>query len=133
VDITKSGSRASTVGSADYFTGAVRMDAVITAPKPARVRSIIVTFEPAARTAWHTHPLGQTLFVLSGLGLVQSWNGPIQEIHPGDTVWFEPGEKHWHGAAPDVAMTHLAIQEALNGSPIDWLEHVSDAQYGLSS
>jgi len=132
MDIKKGGSRPSTVGSEEYFTGAVRMDPVITAPDPARVQSVIVTFEPAARTAWHTHPLGQTLVVLSGLGLAQSWNGPIQEIHPGDTVWFESGEKHWHGAAPDVAMSHLAIQEALNGSPVTWLEKVSDEQYGVS-
>ena len=105
------------------------MDPAIEAPEPARVRSVVVTFEPGARTAWHTHPLGQSLIVLSGKGLAQSWDGPVQEIHPGDTVWFEPGEKHWHGASPNVAMTHLAIQEALNGSPVTWLEHVSDEQY----
>lgn len=131
MDIKKNGSRPSTLGSADYFTGAVRIDPVIEAPDPARVRSVVVTFEPAARTAWHTHPLGQTLIVLSGLGLVQSWGGPIQKIHPGDTVWFEPGEKHWHGASPTVAMTHLAIQEAINGSPVTWLEQVSDEQYNV--
>ncbi|MFD1160513.1 (R)-mandelonitrile lyase [Roseovarius aestuarii] len=129
MDIKKNGSRPSTVPSADYFTGKVRMDPVIEAPEPSRVRSVVVTFEPAARTAWHTHPSGQTLFVLSGLGLVQFWDGPIQEIHPGDTVWIEPGEKHWHGASPTVAMTHLAIQEAVDGSPVTWLEQVSDEQY----
>jgi quercetin dioxygenase-like cupin family protein len=132
MDIKKSGSRPSTVGSADYFTGAVRMDPVIEAPDPSRVRSVVVTFEPAARTAWHTHPLGQTLIVLSGLGLVQSWNGPVQEVHPGDIVWFEPGEKHWHGASPNIAMMHLAIQEAIDGSPVTWLEKVSDEQYEAS-
>lgn len=129
MDIKKNGSRPSTVPSADYFTGTVRMDPVIEAPEPSRVRSVVVTFEPTARTAWHTHPSGQTLFVLSGLGLVQSWDGSIQEIHPGDTVWIEPGEKHWHGASPTVAMTHLAIQEAVDGSPVTWLEQVSDEQY----
>ena len=129
MDIKKNGSRPSSVASADYFTGTVRMDPVIEAPDPSRVRSVVVTFEPAARTAWHTHPLGQTLIVLSGVGLAQSWNGPVQEIHPGDTVWFEPDEKHWHGAAPNVAMTHLAIQEALNGSAVTWLEYVTDEQY----
>ncbi|SEP13766.1 Cupin domain protein [Salinihabitans flavidus] len=129
MDIKKCGTRPSTVGPEDHFTGAVRMDPVITAPDPARLRSVMVTFEPSARTAWHTHPLGQTLVVLSGMGLAQTWNGPVQEIRPGDTVWFEPGEKHWHGAAPNVAMTHLAIQEALDGSAVTWLEHVSDDQY----
>ncbi len=130
MDIHKSGSRPSSAGSSDYFTGVVRMDPILSPPDPSRMRAVTVTFEPGARTAWHTHPLGQTLVVLSGLGLAQSWGGPIIEISPGDTVWFAPGEKHWHGAAPDVAMSHLAIQEALNGSPVDWLEQVSDAQYG---
>jgi quercetin dioxygenase-like cupin family protein len=129
MDIHKSGARPSSAGSADYFTGTVRMDPVLSPPDPSRMRAVTVTFEPGARTAWHTHPLGQTLVVLSGLGLAQSWGGPILEIRPGDTVWFAPGEKHWHGAAPEVAMSHLAIQEALNGSPVDWLEQVSDAQY----
>jgi quercetin dioxygenase-like cupin family protein len=129
MDIKKCGSRPSTVGPEEYFIGKVRMDPVISAPDPARVQSVTVTFEPAARTAWHTHPLGQTLVVLSGKGLVQTWKGQIQEIRAGDTVWFEPGEKHWHGASPDVAMTHLAIQEALDGSAVTWLEQVSDAQY----
>ena len=130
MEIKKCGSRPSTVGPEDYFTGKVRMDPVTAAPDPANVRSVVVTFEPAARTAWHTHPLGQTLIVLSGLGLVQTWNGKIQEIRPGDTVWFAPGEKHWHGASPSVAMSHLAIQEAQDGSPVTWLEKVTDEQYG---
>jgi quercetin dioxygenase-like cupin family protein len=130
MDIKRAGSRPSGKGPADYFTGAVRVDPVIEAAAPARVRAAVVTFEPGARTAWHTHPLGQALFVMSGLGLAQRWDGPIEEIRPGDTVWFEPGEKHWHGAAPTTAMTHLAIQEALDGSPVDWLEHVTDEQYG---
>lgn len=127
--IHRAGSRASTSGPADYFTGRVRIDPVIEAADPARVRAAVVTFEPGARTAWHTHPLGQTLIVMSGLGLVQSWDGPIQQIHPGDVVWFEPGLKHWHGASPTTAMSHLAMQEALDGSPVDWLEPVTDAQY----
>ncbi|MGB8621947.1 MAG: cupin domain-containing protein [Paracoccaceae bacterium] len=129
MDIKKTGDRPSTKGSAEYFTGKVRVDPVVDAPDPARVRAAVVTFEPGARTAWHTHPLGQTLVVLSGLGLAQTQGGPIREIRPGDTVWFGPGEKHWHGASPTVAMSHLAIQEALNGSPVDWLEHVTDEQY----
>lgn len=129
MDIKQSGSRPSTVGSADYFTGRVRLDPVMSAPEPARIRSVVVTFEPSARTAWHTHPLGQTLLVLSGLGLAQSWGKPIMEIRPGDTVWFAPGEKHWHGAAPEVAMCHLAIQEDLDGSAVTWLEQVSQDQY----
>jgi quercetin dioxygenase-like cupin family protein len=130
MDIKRCGSRASTKGSPDYFTGSVRMDPVIDAPDPARIRSAIVTFEPGARTAWHTHPLGQTLLVLSGLGRAQKAGGPVEEIRPGDTVWFEPGERHWHGASPTAAMTHLAMHEALNGKHVDWLEHVSDEQYG---
>ena len=129
MEIRPSGSRPSTKGSADYFTGTVRIDPVNDAPEPARIRSAIVTFEPGARTAWHTHPYGQTLVVVSGFGRAQSWGGAIREIRPGDTVWFEPGEKHWHGAAPDCAMCHLAFQEAKDGSPVAWLEPVSDAQY----
>ena len=129
MDIRPSGSRPSARGPADYFTGTVRIDPVNDAPEPARIRSAIVTFEPGARTAWHTHPYGQTLVVLSGLGLAQVWGGPIREIRPGDTVWFEPGEKHWHGAAPACAMSHLAFQEAKDGSPVEWLDQVSDAQY----
>ena len=129
MDIKRSGSRPSGVGPADYFTGAVRVDPLFEAPEPARVRGALVTFEPGARTAWHTHPLGQTLIVTSGLGWVQRDGGPIEEIRPGDVVWFPPGEKHWHGATATTGMSHIAIQEALNGSPVDWLEQVSDAQY----
>jgi quercetin dioxygenase-like cupin family protein len=130
MDITRVGTRPSRRGPGDYFTGTVRIDPVLDAPEPARVRAAVVTFEPGARTAWHTHPLGQTLLVLSGLGLAQARGGPVREIRPGDTVWFAPGERHWHGAAPDVAMTHLAMQEALDGAAVDWLEKVTDAEYG---
>jgi quercetin dioxygenase-like cupin family protein len=129
MDIKHTGSHPSEAGSPDYFTGTVRLDPVVSAPDPARIRAATVTFEPGARTAWHTHPLGQTLVVISGAGLAQSHGGPISPLQPGDTVWFAPGEKHWHGAAPDCAMTHLAIQEALDGKAVDWLEHVTDAQY----
>jgi quercetin dioxygenase-like cupin family protein len=129
MDIKRCGSRPSGKGQAEYFTGSVRMDPVVEAPQPARVRSVVVTFEPGARTAWHTHPLGQTLYVLSGLGLAQRDGGPVEEIRPGDTVWFGPGERHWHGAAPATGMTHLAIHEALDGKHVDWLEHVSDEDY----
>lgn len=130
MEIIPSGSRPSTRPPAEYFTGAVRQDPVIEAPEPARVRAVNVTFEPGARTAWHTHPLGQTLVVTSGRGLAQVWGGPVRELRTGDVVWFQPGEKHWRGAAPDTAMVHLAIQEALDGKAVDWLEHVSDEQYG---
>jgi quercetin dioxygenase-like cupin family protein len=129
MDIKHTGSRPSEAGSPDSFTGHVRLDPVVSAPDPARIRAATVTFEPGARTAWHTHPLGQTLVVVSGAGLAQSHGGPIKLLRPGDTVWFSPGEKHWHGASPDCAMTHLAIQEALDGKAVDWLEHVTDAQY----
>jgi quercetin dioxygenase-like cupin family protein len=129
MDIKRSGSRPSGKEPAEYFTGTVRIDPLFDAPARARVRGASVAFEPGARTAWHTHPLGQTLIVTFGLGWVQRWGGPVQEIRPGDVVWFEPGEKHWHGAARSTAMTHIAIQEALNGSPVDWMEKVSDAQY----
>ncbi|TJV24952.1 MAG: cupin domain-containing protein [Mesorhizobium sp.] len=131
MDITRNGSQASAKGSADYFTGAVRIDAPFKGSEPARVGGATVTFEPGARTAWHTHPLGQTLIVLSGAGLVQREGGPIEPILPGDIVWFAPGEKHWHGAAPTTAMSHIAIAEALDGKVVDWLEHVSDEQYGF--
>jgi quercetin dioxygenase-like cupin family protein len=107
----------------------VRIEPLFDAPEPARVRSASVTFEPGARTAWHTHPLGQTLIVTAGLGWAQRWGGAVDEIRPGDVIWFPPGEKHWHGATPTTAMTHIAIQEALNASPADWMEHVSDQQY----
>jgi quercetin dioxygenase-like cupin family protein len=130
MDIQRSGSRPSGKGSAEYFTGAVRIDPQFEAPAPARVRGASVTFEPGARTAWHTHPLGQTLIVTSGRGLAQRWGGPLEEIRPGDVVWFAPGEKHWHGAAPATAMTHIAIQEELDGKVVDWMEQVSDEQYG---
>jgi quercetin dioxygenase-like cupin family protein len=129
MEIKRIGSQPSNKGPADWFTGTVRIDSLFEAPGPARVRGASVTFEPAARTAWHTHPLGQTLIVMSGLGWVQRWGGPIEEIRPGDVIWFPPGEKHWHGATPTTAMTHIAIQEALNGKPVDWMEHVSDEQY----
>jgi len=129
MEIKKAGSRSSAEGPADWFTGSVRIEPLFEAPDPARVRGASVTFEPGARTAWHTHPLGQTLIVIAGAGLAQRWGGPIEQIHPGDVVWFAPSEKHWHGAAPTTAMTHFAIQEALNGKVVDWLEHVSDEQY----
>ena len=129
MEITPNGTRPSGQGEAAYFTGHVRFEPVITAPDPARLRAVQVTFAPGARTAWHTHPLGQTLLVMSGLGLAQSWGGPVRVIRPGDTIWFAPGEKHWHGAAPANAMTHLAMQEALDGSAVTWLEQVSDADY----
>ena len=129
MNIMRRGSRPSVTGAADYFSGVVRQNPIIEASAPARVRAVSVAFEPGARTAWHTHPLGQTLVVTSGSGLAQSWGGPVREIEAGDVVWFEPGEKHWHGAGPGTAMTHIAIQEALDGRAVDWLEHVSDEQY----
>jgi quercetin dioxygenase-like cupin family protein len=129
MDIKRSGSRPSGKGPADYFTGSVRVDPLIEAKEPARVRGAHVTFEPGARTAWHTHPLGQTLIVTSGLGWVQRQSGPVEEIRPGDVVWFEPGEKHWHGATATTGMSHIAIQEALNGSAVAWMEKVSDEDY----
>jgi quercetin dioxygenase-like cupin family protein len=118
---------------ADWFTGTVWQDPIIEAAAPARVRSAFVRFEPGARTNWHTHPLGQTLCVVSGIGRVQTWGGPIREIRPGDVVWIPPSEKHWHGAAPNVTMVHIAIQEALDGKPVDWLEKVTDEQYQATS
>ena len=127
--ITRTGSEPSRKGQAEYFTGAVRIDPLFQAPDPARVSGASVTFEPGARTAWHTHPLGQTLIITSGLGWVQPEGGPIEEVHPGDVVWFPAGLKHWHGASPSTAMTHIAIQEALDGKNVDWLEKVSDEQY----
>jgi quercetin dioxygenase-like cupin family protein len=129
MEIKRAGSRASTKGPADWFTGTVRVDPLFDTPEPARAAGATVTFEPGARTAWHTHPLGQTLIVVSGLGRVQRWGGTIEEIRPGDVVSIAPGEKHWHGASPATAMTHIAVQEKLDGKPADWLEHVSDAQY----
>lgn len=129
MNIKRSGSQPSTRGPAEYFTGSVRVDPLFEAPDPARVRGALVTFEPGARTAWHTHPLGQTLIVTSGCGWVQREGGPVEEIHPGDEVWFEPGEKHWHGATATTAMTHIAIQEALDGKVVEWMEQVSDEEY----
>ncbi|MEK1932594.1 MAG: cupin domain-containing protein [Pararhizobium sp.] len=129
MEIKPCGSRPSVKPSPDYFTGSVRQDPIMDAPEPARIRSASVTFEPGARTAWHTHPLGQTLIVTSGSGLVQVWGEPIREIRAGDVVWFPPGEKHWHGAAATTAMTHIAIQEALDGKAVDWMEPVTDSQY----
>jgi quercetin dioxygenase-like cupin family protein len=130
MEIKRIGTQASVKPPAEYFTGTVRLDPLNTPPDPARVSMALVTFEPGARTAWHTHPLGQTLIVTAGYGRVQREGGPIEEIRPGDVVWFAPGEKHWHGASPSTAMSHIAIQEKLNGSPVDWMEQVSDAQYG---
>jgi quercetin dioxygenase-like cupin family protein len=129
MDIKRNGAQPSAKGPADWFTGVVRIDPLFQAPDPARVAGASVTFEPGARTAWHTHPLGQTLIVTFGVGRVQREGGPIEEIRPGDVVWFPPGEKHWHGASPTKAMTHIAIQEALNGKVVDWMEKVSDEQY----
>ena len=130
MDIKRNGSQPSAKGPADWFTGTVRIDPLFQASDPARTAGACVTFEPGARTAWHTHPLGQTLIVTCGVGRVQQWASPIEEIRPGDVVWFPPGEKHWHGASPTKAMTHIAIQEAQNGKVVDWMEHVSDEQYG---
>ena len=129
MQITRGGSQPSRKGPTEYFTGTVRIDPLFQAPEPARVSGASVTFEPGARTAWHTHPLGQTLIITAGLGWVQREGGPIEEVRPGDVVWFPPGLRHWHGATPTVAMTHIAIQESLNGKNVDWLEHVSDEQY----
>jgi len=129
MEIKRVGSQPSARGQADYFTGAVRIDPLSPAHDPSRVVVGSVTFEPGARTAWHTHPLGQILIVTAGCGRAQRWGGPVEEIRPGDVVWFPPGEKHWHGAAPTTALTHLAIQEALDGKPVEWLEPVTDEQY----
>ena len=127
--IKRNGSQPSSQGPADYFTGTVRIDPLFEAPEPARARGGSVTFEPGARSAWHTHPLGQTLIVMSGLGWTQVWGGPKEEIRPGDVIWCPPGVKHWHGATPTTAMTHITVQEALNGKVVDWMEHVTDEQY----
>lgn len=127
--ITKAGTSPSVIGPADWFTGTVRLDAPFQTTAPARVGGATVTFEPGARTAWHTHPLGQTLLVTAGLGWVQRQGGPVENIRPGDIVWFEPGERHWHGATDRTAMTHIAIAEALDGTAVAWQEHVSDADY----
>lgn len=129
MDIKRSGSQPSRSGPAEYFTGAVRIEPLFDAPEPARVVGASVSFEAGARTAWHTHPLGQTIVVTSGSGWAQRWGGAVEEIRPGDVVWFPPGEKHWHGATATSAMTHLAVQEKLDGKAVDWLEHVSDEEY----
>ena len=130
MELRPAGSTPSRRMSADWFTGTVWQDPIIEAPEPARLRAALVTFEAGARTAWHTHPLGQTLYVVSGVGRAQTFGGPVREIRAGDTVWFAPGEKHWHGASPQSAMVHIAMQEALDGAHVAWLEHVTDAQYG---
>lgn len=131
MEIKRNGTQASMKGPADWFTGTVRIDPLfLKADEPARATGASVTFEPGARTAWHTHPLGQTLIVTAGCGRVQCEGGTIEEIRPGDVVWFPPGEKHWHGASPNTSMTHIAVQESLDGKNVDWLEHVSDEQYG---
>ncbi|MFO0955984.1 MAG: cupin domain-containing protein [Isosphaeraceae bacterium] len=129
MEITRAGSQPSARGPADWFTGAVRIDPLFPAMSPARAAGNSVTFEPGARTAWHTHPLGQVLIVTSGLGWVQREGGPVEEVRPGDVVWFPPGQKHWHGASPTTAMTHIAIQEALDGKMVEWLDQVTDAEY----
>jgi quercetin dioxygenase-like cupin family protein len=129
MEIERRGSRPSGKGPAEYFTGAVRIDPLFETPDPGRALGVSVTFEPAARTAWHTHPLGQTLIVTAGCGWVQRWGGPVEEIRPGDVIWFPPGEKHWHGATAATAMTHIAIQEKFDGKTVDWMEQVTDAQY----
>lgn len=129
MNIQRVGSQPSTRGPADYFTGVVRIDPLFQPKDGARAAATCVTFEPGARTAWHTHPLGQSIIVTAGAGRAQHWGGPIEEIRPGDVVWFPPGEKHWHGASPSVAMTHIAVQEQHDGKFVEWLEQVSDEQY----
>ncbi len=129
MEIKRNASQPSTKGAAEYFTGNVRLDQPFQGTEPATIRGAVVTFEPGARTAWHTHPLGQTLIVLSGCGWAQKLGGPIEEIRPGDVVWFDANEKHWHGATATTAMTHIAIQEALDGKVVEWMEHVTDEQY----
>ena len=129
MEIKRSGSEPSSKGAAEYFTGTVRIDPLFNPPAPARVLGVSVTFEPGARTAWHTHPLGQTLIVTAGCGWAQRWSGPVEEIRPGDVIWFAPGEKHWHGATATAAMTHIALVEQLEGKSADWMEHVSEEQY----
>lgn len=131
--IKRNGSQPSIQGPAEWFTGTVRIDPLFLQPNtPSRVTGASVTFEPGARTAWHSHPLGQTLLITAGCGMAQRQGGPVEEIRPGDVVWIQPGEKHWHGAAPTTSMTHIAIQEALDGSTADWMEKVSDKQYGMA-
>ncbi len=132
MDIHACGSTPTRRGKAEWFTGTVLQDPIIEAPEPARVRATTVRFEPGARTNWHTHPLGQTLYIVSGSGRVQAWGGPVHEVRAGDVVWFTPNEKHWHGAGPATAVVHVAIHEALDGKHVDWLEKVTDAQYNGS-
>ena len=129
MEIRRAGSQSSAKGPSEWFTGTVRIDPLFPVQNPARAAGNAVTFEPGARTAWHTHPLGQILIVTAGCGRVQRENGPIEEIRPGDVVWFEPGERHWHGATPTTALTHIAIQESLDGKAVEWMEHVTDAEY----
>jgi quercetin dioxygenase-like cupin family protein len=129
MEIKRCGSQPSNRGPVDWFTGTVRIDPLFPAAEPARAAANAVTFEPGARTAWHTHPFGQALIVTAGCGRAQRWDGPVEEIRPGDVIWFAPGEKHWHGAAPTTAMSHIAVQEHLNGKPVEWLEKVTDEQY----
>jgi quercetin dioxygenase-like cupin family protein len=129
MEIKRNGTQASAKGPDEYFTGTVRVDPLFAASAPARASGACVTFEPCARSNWHTHPMGQTLIVTSGCGLVQSWGGPIRMLRPGDVLWCLPNEKHWHGAMPDIAMSHIAIQEALDGKVVEWLEKVTDVQY----
>jgi quercetin dioxygenase-like cupin family protein len=129
MEIKRSGSQPSDKGSREYFTGSVRIDPLFSPPEPARVAMALVTFEPGARTAWHTHPFGQTLIITSGSGWAQREGGPIEDIHQGDVVYFQPDEKHWHGASATTAMSHIAIQEKLNGSPVNWMEQVTEEQY----
>ena len=129
MNIKRNGSQPSAKGPDEWFTGTVRLDSLFQAESPGRVEGLSVTFEPASRTAWHTHPLGQTLIITSGSGLVQRWGGQIEQINPGDVVWIPAGEKHWHGAAPTTAMTHIAVHEKLDGKAVDWMEKVSDEQY----
>ena len=129
MEIRRIGTQASVKGPSEWFTGRVRIDPLFQAPDPAMVQGASVAFEPGARTAWHTHPLGQTLIIMNGCGRVQREGGPVMQVKPGDVVWFPPGEKHWHGATPDVAMSHIAIQEQLDGKVVEWMEKVTDEQY----
>ncbi|TRW99225.1 cupin domain-containing protein [Paracoccus sp. M683] len=133
MQIFRAGTTPSAKGPADWFTGTVRLDPLFNPQAPDRVQGALVTFEPGARTAWHTHPLGQTLIVTTGLGLAQSWGGELRELRPGDVIWFAPGEKHWHGASHQTAMSHIAVQEVSEGRTVDWLEHVSEAEYAAAT
>jgi len=129
MDIRRAAEVRTRFGNSEYFTGTVQQEPIVETPEPARLRAVVVSFAPGARTAWHTHPLGQTLFVTSGVGRVQRVGGPVREILPGDRVWIPPGEKHWHGAAPDTAMVHIAMHEDLDGTHVNWMEHVTDGEY----